>query len=96
MALLFPLQVWLPVPCFMILLSVFLVVAPMVFVPEQAITSAIALSITLLGLPIYFFLAWDRFRLKIFDTISGQCGLLTYKEIDGDDMVLIPEHSFYA
>ena len=64
-------QVWIIAPVFMILVSSFLVVVPIALVPEDRITLGVAVVFILLGLPIFFFFAWDKFRLKIFNIISG-------------------------
>ena len=64
-------QVWIVAPVFMIVVSLFLVVIPIALVPEERITLGIAIVFILLGLPIFIFFAWDKFRPKIFNKISG-------------------------
>ncbi len=55
----------------MIVVSLFLIVVPVVLVPEERLISLIVILIILAGLPVYLFLGWERVRPKFLNRFSG-------------------------
>ena len=57
----------------MILVSMFLVTVPIIYIPNERLHFVLGLTIVLTGVPIYLFFIWERLRLEIFNKISSKC-----------------------
>lgn len=56
----------------MVLVSIFLILVPIILVPDNRIISVMVIGIVLAGIPFYIILGWDRLRPKFIDKFSGQ------------------------
>jgi L-type amino acid transporter 9 len=65
-----PFKIWFIVPLFMILVSAFLVVVPIILVPNERPYIAVGLGIISSGVPVYFCFINEKFRPEVFNKIS--------------------------
>lgn len=56
----------------MILISLFFVLVPIIFVPNERLFSLFGILLVLSGVPVYLLFIWGKCRPNIFNTVSSK------------------------